>query len=183
MYSAHVWEGRHICPTMCAGQVLCLIQKPGNECVLLFITRPWGFCDTRKSSVRQKPSDFLSALVFLFVSIICLSPSLSLRSLFLAPSPSPPLWGENSSPVSAEKRARSSKNTMECSDRSRLSQPKAGRSFLRTAFRRSRVLFIQRQVTTKVISWHFPNAAALDIGRTRQSQHVVAVADCVWGST
>lgn len=150
-----------------------------------FITRPWGFCDTRKSSVRQKPSDFLSALVFLFVSIICLSPSLSLCGLFISRlvAAAPPLWGENSSPVSAEKRARSSKNTMECSDGSRLSQPKAGRSFLRTAFRRSRVLFIQQQVTTKVISWHFPNTAALDIGRTRQSQHVVMVADCVWGST
>lgn len=175
-YRTHVEGGGHICLTMCAGQVLCLIQKPWNECVLLFITCPWGFCDTRKSL------QILSALVFLFVSIIFLSPSLSLGSLFLALLLSFPLWRENSSPASAEKYTRSSKNTMECSDRS--CGPAEGRQILFYGPHSSKsVLFIQQQVTTKVISWHFPNTAALDIGRTRQSQHVVTVADCVWRST
>lgn len=137
---------------------------------------------TRGRAQRGRSPHILSALVFLFVSILYLSPCLSLGSLFFALLPSFPLWGENSSPVSAEKYSRSSKNTMECSHRSWRASWSQADPFYGPRSSKS-VLFIQQQVTTKVISWHFPNTAALDIGWTLQSKHVVTVADCVWRST
>lgn len=182
MYRTHVEEGWHICPTMCAGQALCLIQKPGNECVLLFIARPWGFCDARKSSVWQQPSDSLCPCFFL------LSPSsiylhVSPWALYFSPCCRPSLLEVKILPQSLLRSTPGPAKTR-WNAQTGAGGPAEGRPIHFYGPRSSKsVLFIRQRVTTTVISWHFPNTAALDIGRTLQSQHVVTVADCVWRST